>query len=220
MLTVGHERRALQTSTGAQTDAGRELVADEAEQTRDRERPEIVEMLRVGKSVDRLDCGDRGRNEDRQYHGISGPAFASLAARKKRNSKRDRGECVATVVNQVGKQGDRPGQGEHDSLQRGGDPQDRETPRHRPNTRTRSNDRPVNTAVRMPVLAMAVLVVVVVVVVLGRLSREEWKPRMAVWAVMVMLMRPAAVSMRQGAVHATESTRATGSRGASWPVGG
>jgi hypothetical protein len=191
VVAVGDEGRTVESISGSEPDASGEFVSDESDDPRDGERAEVAEMLGMNQSLDRLECRDGRRREDREHDRVSGPPFAAFTAGKERDRERDRGERVAPVVNQVREQCDGTREDEHDCLQGCGDRENREADRHRAYAGARADDRAVHAAV-----SVAVRVVL--------LSRPERESRVAVRTVMVMLVGPQAVSVGERVVHVCE----------------
>ena len=154
VVPVGDERGAVQPGAAAGARRG-QLVAGESDEPRHRELGEMVQVLGMHESFDRLERGDRGRDEDCSDDRVAGPSLAPLAAEYERDAEGNRGERVAAVVNQVGKEHDRAGEREHDRLQRSGHAQDGQAGRYGSDAFARTQDRRVDPAVRMAVLPTA-----------------------------------------------------------------
>ena len=116
VLAVGNEGGAVESISGPEPDASGQLVSEKADDARDGERPEVAEMLGVNQSLDGLERRDGRRGEDREHDRVSGPPFAAVTAGKERDGERDRGQRVATVVDQVREQGDGTREDEDDRL--------------------------------------------------------------------------------------------------------
>ncbi len=153
--------RAVEPPAGTQANTGREFVAGEPDEACERECSEVVELAGIDQAIDRLVGGDARGDEDRRDHGISRPTFASLAAKDEGDAERDRGQCVADVVDEVREQCDGVGHDEHESLERSGCGEDRQAPRDRLDARPRANDRRVDESVRMSVIVVVIVVVMV-----------------------------------------------------------
>jgi hypothetical protein len=102
------------------------------------------QMLRVDEAQDRFVEGDEGGDEDREHDGEPGRLFAAHAAQEERDPKRDRGQGVAEVVDQVGQEGDRTGEREDCELDPGGDREHGEADRNRLDALARADDRPID----------------------------------------------------------------------------
>jgi len=58
----------------------------------------------MDETLDRLIQRDHRADEDREHNRESGEAFAAQAPEEERETKRDRGQRIAEVVDQVGQQ--------------------------------------------------------------------------------------------------------------------
>ena len=150
---------------GAQPDLGGDLVADEADQPGEREHPQVRELLWVDQALDCLVGRDTGGDEDREDDGEAGELLTAGGAEEERDAEWDGGERVADVVDQVGEQRYRAGEEEDGGLGERGQREHAEAQRDRLDPLARAEDRTIDEAVRMAVLARAPVVVIVTVLV-------------------------------------------------------
>jgi hypothetical protein len=101
VVSVCDECCAVEPPPGVNTNAGSEFIPEESDYARDCERDQEVKVAWVDQPIDRLVSGNARGDEDR-CHDVSGPAFGSLAAEDERDAERNRRECIADVVHQVG----------------------------------------------------------------------------------------------------------------------
>jgi hypothetical protein len=129
------------------------FVADEPHDAGGGQRPQVVELLRVDQTLDRLPQRDAGADEDRCHHEVACAFLGLEGAQQERDPQRNGGQRVPEVVDQVGQQRDAAGEHEHHELQDEGDQQDEQAPGHRAQPIARGDDRPGDepVAVAMPV---------------------------------------------------------------------
>lgn len=108
MKAIGHEREAVEFPPGPDSQDRRQLVSQEPDDARRREDGEVAERLGMEDPSDRLDQSHACTDEDRQDDRFPGPPLAAFATKKKGYPERNRSQCVAEVVDEVGKQGDAP----------------------------------------------------------------------------------------------------------------
>jgi hypothetical protein len=200
VLTVGDERRAVDAPPASQPHTSRELVSRETNHARERQRPEMIKMLGMNESPDRFDAGDRRGDEDRADDGVARPPFSPCAPDDEGKRKRNRGQCIAGVVNEVRKERNRCRCQKHDGLEEGGCREDRQAQRDRTHAGTRSNNCGIDQSVR---------VLVGFVNVVGLRRRTEGEPSVPVRPVMVVPVSPQAVPVFQCPVHVATLGRAT-----------
>ena len=149
MVAVGNQCGAFKPLAAAKTNLSGELIAEKADHTRRRQRPEMRKILRVKETVDRLIQRHTRRNEDREDDEKPGELLASRTSQIEGNSERYSGQRIAKVVNQIRQQRDAVRRDEHDRLSRSRNPENTEADRHRSHTVPRPHDRAVDEAVRM-----------------------------------------------------------------------
>lgn len=86
VLPVGYERGAREALAGSRADAGSELVADEADDPRGREPPEVREVTRTEESLDRL--RDAGADEDSHDDAQASKLLGTSASQEERDTER------------------------------------------------------------------------------------------------------------------------------------
>lgn len=123
MVAVGDQCGAVESLAGSQADLGGDLVADEADSPGGGQDAEVIEGLRVDQAIDRRRRRDAGADEDRGDDEVAGALLSHERAHDERDPHRDRGECVADVVDQVGQQRHAARGDEDDALQDRGDEQ-------------------------------------------------------------------------------------------------
>lgn len=64
MRAIGDQRWAIETAPGASADLRGDLVADKPDDASGRQRPEVVDLLRVDQALDRLPQRHAGADED------------------------------------------------------------------------------------------------------------------------------------------------------------
>jgi hypothetical protein len=101
-------------------------------------------------------------------------------------------------VDQVGEERDRTRQHEHKGLQRRGRGEDRQAHRDGSDARAGANDGRIYESVGMSMLA--------VVMVLGPFVRPKGQSSVPMWTVVVMVVGPQAMTMRERAVHRPNDT--------------
>ncbi len=160
MVSVRCHRRARESFARVQAHLRRYLVPDETDHTGCGERPEMSQMLGVNEPQDGLVEGDTGGDEDRQHDRQAGDLLTADAAEEEGDPERDRGQCVAEVVDQVREQRDRAGEREDRKLDPGRDPEHSEADRDCLHTLARADDRAVNQAMRVAVTVVGVVAIV------------------------------------------------------------
>ena len=160
MVAVGDQGGAVEPRPAAEPQPRGELVAGEPDDARERQRAEVVQVLRVDRGAHRLDPRDAGADEDREDHEEARAPLGGDGAQQERDPQRDRGERVAGVVDQVGQQRDAPGAHEDQQLREGGHEQDREARADDPQPVARARDRAVDQPMAVPVAVIRVVVAV------------------------------------------------------------
>ena len=130
---VGHKRGAVEFPPGADSQDRRQLVSQKPYDARRREDGEVAEWVGMEDASDRLDQSDAGADEDRQDDRFSSPPLAAIATKKKGDSERNRRQCIAEVVNEVGEQGDAPRREIDQPLKNRCREEDEQTPGNDPN---------------------------------------------------------------------------------------
>ena len=120
------------------------------------EHPEMGRCCGWIKPLDRLVERDAGADEDRGDDERARRASRRGRAEEEGDPERDRGECVAEVVDQVGEQRDAAGGKEDRGLRKRRDEKDCERDRNGLDALVRANDRSVNKPVRMTVTVIAI----------------------------------------------------------------
>jgi hypothetical protein len=160
VVSISDQRRAGEAASATQPHPGGEFIANEADDAGGGKHPQMGERMRMDQALDRLVERDASGDRDREHDGEAGKLLSTERAQEERDPERDRSKCVAAVVDQVGEQRDRAGEGEDCSLCAGRQAQEGEADRDGADTRARANDRTVDQAVRVPMLAISALVLV------------------------------------------------------------
>ena len=156
VVAVGDQGGAGESAAAAESDLGGELVAEEADQAGGGEHPEVRQVLRVDEAEDRFVERDAGGDEDGEHDGEAGELLGAEGAQVEGDPERDGGERVAEVVDQVGEQRDRAGEGKDRDLRACGESEDGEADRDGLDAGAGADDRAVDETVRVAVLAMFV----------------------------------------------------------------
>jgi hypothetical protein len=153
---VGDERRAVEAPAGPGADERGPPVAGEADGAGERQREEVLGLVRVQQAVDRLIAGDAGAGEDRQDDGEAGDALGLGASQREGDRQRDRGGGVAEVVDEIGEQGDAARGDEDEQLGDRGRAEDEQGEADGAQALARALDRLVDEAVAVAAGAVAV----------------------------------------------------------------
>ena len=105
MPAVGDKSGAPQPSPGTKAYLCSDLVSDEPDDAGKCEKPEMRQRPRVDEPLDGLTERDKGADEDCEDDSQPTQAFAARAAQVKGDSKRNRGQSIAEVVDEICKQG-------------------------------------------------------------------------------------------------------------------
>ena len=109
VVPVGDERGAVESATGAQADASCNVVARIPECTGRREHGQVGWGGWMDEALHGLDAGHARTDKDGRDDGQTGASLGKVGVERERDSERNRGECVAEVVDQVGEQRDAAG---------------------------------------------------------------------------------------------------------------
>lgn len=192
MVSVGDERGTVESLPGPEPHSRRQLIADEPNESCRREGNEVPQRLRVDQSQHGFVRRDARTHKDRHHDHVPRPPFAPFASEYERDPERDGSEGVTAVVDQISQQRDRTRQCEHHRLKTGSHSEHTEADRNRPHSFARTHDRPVD-----PPVSVTMFMFMVVLVLATRFARPERKHRVAVNAVMVVLMGPEPMLMRE-----------------------
>ena len=144
VVTVRDERRAVQTTAGAQPHLRSHLVARDSRRAGGCYPAEVRELLRVDQALDRCVERDASAHEDREDDEVAGDLLGPRAAHEERDAERHCGQRVAGVVDEVGEQRDAAAGDEDDRLERCSDPEHTEADRHRTHAGAAADDRSVD----------------------------------------------------------------------------
>jgi hypothetical protein len=123
----------------------------------------VLELLGVQQAQHSFLQRDAGGDEDREHDGVAGPAFGAGAAKEEGGADRERRQRVATVVDQVGEQGDAAGEEEDERLGHCRRGEHAEADQDGTDTGAGAENRPVDETVRVATLGVAAVIVEVVV---------------------------------------------------------
>jgi hypothetical protein len=98
MLAVSDKSGAAQPSSGTKAYLCSDLVSDEPDNAGKCEKPEMRQRPWVDEPLDGLAERDKSADEDCEYDAQPTQAFAACAAQVKGDSKRNRGQSIAEVV--------------------------------------------------------------------------------------------------------------------------
>jgi hypothetical protein len=105
MVSVGDQRRARKSPSGPEPHLRGNLVPEEADDTRERQRAEIGERLGVDEAKDGLVERNTGGDEYREDDEEPGNSLGPKRPEEKGYADRDRRCGVPEVVDEVGEQG-------------------------------------------------------------------------------------------------------------------
>jgi hypothetical protein len=125
----------------------------------------MSEIARVDESFDGLNERDACAREDRQHNEETGNTFRSRASEDEGETKRNRSQCIAEVVDEISEQRNAQGTCVHVALNQGSDCQDNEADSHRSDAGPRAEDGRIDQAVRVamrfvPMRALPMVVLV------------------------------------------------------------
>jgi hypothetical protein len=115
-------------------------------------------VLRVDEPQDGLVQRDARGDEDREHDCESREPLPAGASQKEGDAERDGGQCVSVVVDQVSKEGDRPGEHEDERLSSRSDREHGKANRDGFDAFTGPDDRAVYESVRVAVITVLVVV--------------------------------------------------------------
>jgi hypothetical protein len=118
----------------------------------------VCEVLRVDEPQDGLVQRDARGDEDREHDCESREPLPAGASQKEGDAERDGGQCVSVVMDQVSKEGDRPGEHEDERLSSRSDREHGKANRDGFDAFTRPDDRAVYESVRVAVITVLVVV--------------------------------------------------------------
>src|SRR3990170_2906373 len=166
VISVSDQRRARKSPSGPEPHLRGNLVPEEADDARERQRAEIRERLGVDEAddglVERNTGGDEYREDDEEPRDPLGPK----RPKQKGDADWDRRCGVPEVVDEVGEQGNGVRNGEDRQLRKSSEPQDPEADRDGPEAGARAHDRAFDQPVRVTMPSSVLVLVAVVVVIM------------------------------------------------------
>ncbi len=152
MVAIGHERGAVEPPAGSQAYTRRQLVPEEPDDTGTRPAQRGATGARGSiKPGNRLVQRNARRDEDRADDREAAVALTTGTAKNERNTEWDRGQGIARVVDEIGKQRHRARRQEHTGLQDRRDREDHEAQPDRAQPRLRTQHGAIDKAMRMTV---------------------------------------------------------------------
>jgi len=129
MPAVGDKSGARQAGPGTKAQLCSDLVSDEPDDAGKCEKPEMRQRPRVNEPLNGLTQRDKRADEDREHDSQPSQALAACAAQVKGDSKRNRGQSIAEVVDEICEQGNTQRAVVDEGLGEGGDRENGEAER-------------------------------------------------------------------------------------------